>query len=68
MSRHLFWLSNKAWAAIEPYLPRGRPGNPRVDDRRVIVGILHALRTGCRWRNGECQGLCVSQAADPVPL
>lgn len=28
MSRHLFWLSEEAWAAIEPHLPRGRPGNP----------------------------------------
>jgi transposase len=36
----LFWLSDEAWAAIEPHLPRGRPGKPRVDDRRVISGIL----------------------------
>ena len=48
---HLFWLSDKAWAAIEPHLPRGLPGKPRVDDRRVISGILHVLKTGCRWRD-----------------
>jgi transposase len=48
---HLFWLSDGAWAAIEPHLPRGKPGKPRVDDRRVISGILHVLRTGCRWRD-----------------
>ena len=48
---HLFWLSDEAWAAIEPHLPRGRPGKPRVDDRRVISGILHVLKTGCRWRD-----------------
>ena len=53
MSRPLFWLSDEAWAAIEPHLPRGKPGKPRVDDRRVISGILHVLRTGCRWRDGE---------------
>jgi len=47
----LFWLSDEAWAAIEPHLPRGRPGKPRVDDRRVISGILHVLKTGCRWRD-----------------
>jgi transposase len=47
----LFWLSDKAWAAISPHLPRGRPGKPRVDDRRVISGILHVLKTGCRWRD-----------------
>ncbi len=48
---HLFWLSDKAWAAIEPHLPRGLPGKPRVDDRRVISGILPVLKTGCRWRD-----------------
>src|SRR6476659_3635722 len=48
---HLLWLSDNAWAAIEPHLPRGKPGKPRVDDRRVISGILHVLKTGCRWRD-----------------
>lgn len=52
MARHPFWLSDEAWAAaIEPHLPRGRPGKPRVDDRTVISGILHVLETGCRWRD-----------------
>src|SRR5271168_5234155 len=51
MMTHLFWLSNEAWAAIDPHLPRGKPGKPRVDDRRVISGILHVLKTGCRWRD-----------------
>lgn len=45
MSRHLFWLSDDAWAAIEPHLPRGKPGKPRVDDRIVISGILSAVST-----------------------
>jgi Putative transposase of IS4/5 family (DUF4096) len=40
---HLFWLSDDAWATIEPHLPHGKPGKPRVDDRRVISGILHVL-------------------------
>ena len=48
---HLFWLSDEAWAAIEPHLPRNQPGARRVDDRRVISGILHVLKTGCRWRD-----------------
>ena len=47
----LFWLSDEAWAAIQPNLPYGRPGAPRVDDRRVISGILHVLKAGCRWRD-----------------
>ena len=36
---------------IAPHLPHGRAGKPRVDDRRVISGILHVLKTGCRWRD-----------------
>ncbi len=50
-SNHLFWLSDASWAVIEPHLPTGQPGKPRVDDRRVISGILHVLKTGCRWRD-----------------
>ena len=49
----LFWLSNEAWAKIEPHLPRGQPAKPRVDDRRVISGILHVLKVGCRWRGAR---------------
>jgi transposase len=37
--------------AIEPLLPRGRRGAHRVDDRRVISGIMHMLRSGARWRD-----------------
>jgi len=48
---HLFWLSDAAWAAIDVHLPKGKPGKPRVDDRRIISGILHVLKTGCRWRD-----------------
>lgn len=47
----LFWLSDEAWAVIEPHLPRGKPGRPRLDDRRIISGILHVLKTGCRWKD-----------------
>jgi len=45
----LFWLSDGAWAGIEPHLPKNQPGARRVDDRRVISGILHVLKVGCRW-------------------
>ena len=49
MSRALFRLSDEAWAAIEPHLPRNQPGARRVDDRRVISGIIHMLKCGGRW-------------------
>jgi hypothetical protein len=37
-----FWLSDGQWAVIDPLLPKNRPGAHRVDDRRVISGIVHA--------------------------
>ena len=46
-----FWLSDKQWAAVERHLPRNQPGARRVDDRRVISGIVHILKAGCRWRD-----------------
>jgi transposase len=46
-----FWLSDRGWAAIEPLLPANQPGARRVDDRRVISGIIHVLRIGCRWED-----------------
>jgi transposase len=49
MSRKLFWLSDEQWARIEPHLPTDVRGVERVDDRRVISGIVHVLKSGCRW-------------------
>ena len=46
---HLFWLSDDQWAVIEPHLPKNSGGARRVDDRRVISGIIHVLKSGCRW-------------------
>jgi len=51
MSRHLYWLSDREWSHIEPLLPKGRRGARRVDDRRVISGIMHMLHSGARWRD-----------------
>ena len=47
----LFRLSDDQWAAVEPHLPSNQPGVRRVDDRRVISGILHVLKIGCRWQD-----------------
>jgi len=47
----VFWLSDEAWSAIEPLLPSNQPGARRVDDRRIISGIIHVLQSGCRWRD-----------------
>jgi mannitol 2-dehydrogenase len=44
-----FWFSDAQWARIEPLLPTDVRGKKRVDDRRVLSGIVHALRCGGRW-------------------
>src|SRR5580692_9836139 len=51
MAKQVQWLSDVEWARLEPLLPRGRKGARRVDDRRVVSGILHMLRSGARWRD-----------------
>jgi transposase len=46
-----FWLTEAQWSVIEPLLPKNQPGAHRTDDRRVISGIVHVLKTGCRWQD-----------------
>ncbi len=48
---NLYWLNDEEWSRIDPLLPRGRRGAHRVDDRRVISGIVHMLCSGARWRD-----------------
>jgi len=49
MTRSYFWLSDDQFARLEPLLPTDTRGVPRVDDRRVISGIVHVLKSGGRW-------------------
>ena len=49
MIREQFWLSEEQFARLEPLLATDTRGKPRVDDRRVISGIIHVLKSGCRW-------------------
>ena len=51
MRSSLYWLSDEQWSRIKPYLPSDVRGKARVDDRRVISGILHVLKSGCRWKD-----------------
>ena len=46
----LFWLSDAQMARLEPYFPKSH-GKPRVDDRRVLSGIIFINRNGLRWRD-----------------
>ncbi len=49
MNEHLFWLTDEQFARLEAHLPTDTRGKARVDDRRVISGIVHVLKSGCRW-------------------
>lgn len=49
MTRRRFELTDDEWLVIEPLLPNKPRGVPRVDDRRVIDGILWRFRTGSPW-------------------
>ena len=47
---NLFWLSETQLKRIEPHFPLSH-GVPRVDDLRVISGIVFVIKNGLRWRD-----------------
>src|SRR5687768_8713959 len=49
MNKDCFWLADDQFARIKPHLPTDTRGKARVDDRRVISGIVHVLKSGGRW-------------------
>jgi len=78
MIRDCYWLSDAQFARLMPHLPTNTRGKPRVDDRRVISGIVHVLKSGGRWRDapstapdrlfgGQSLSLCVGwkRGAEP---
>ena len=52
--RDLFWLSEEQMARMEPFFPLAH-GVPRVDDRRVISGIIFVIKNGLRWRDAPTE-------------
>lgn len=47
-------MADSLWERIEPLLPKverrkHHPGRKRLDDRKVLCGILFVLHTGIRW-------------------
>lgn len=46
----LFLLSEFQMARIAPYFPLSH-GVPRVDDRRVISGIVYVIKHGLQWKD-----------------
>ena len=47
---NLFWLTEVQMARLRPFFPKSH-GKPRVDDRRVLSGIIFVNRNGLRWRD-----------------
>ena len=46
--KELFYLSHEQIARIKRYFPRSH-GIPRVDDRRVVSGIIYVIKHGLQW-------------------
>ena len=52
-----FWLSEEQFSRLAPLLPTDTRGVARVDDRRVISGIINVLMSGGRWSDAPaCYG------------
>ncbi len=49
-----FWLTQAQLDRIKPYFPLSH-GIPRVDDRRVISGIIHVIKRGLQWRDAPAE-------------
>ncbi|AML53769.1 transposase [Falsihalocynthiibacter arcticus] len=45
---HLYWLTEAQMVRLQPYFPKAR-GRARVDDRRVLSGVIFINRNGLRW-------------------
>ena len=45
---NLYWLTEEQMARLRPFFPKSH-GKPRVDDRRVLSGIVFVNRNGLRW-------------------
>ena len=45
---NLYWLNEDQMARLRPFFPKSH-GKPRVDDRRVLSGIIFINRNGLRW-------------------
>jgi Transposase and inactivated derivatives len=48
--RTLFYLSNRQISQIRQYFPLSH-GVPRVDDLRVVSGIIYVIRHNLQWKD-----------------
>lgn len=52
--RDLYWLSEEQMERLRPHFPKSH-GVARVDDRRVLSGIIHVQRCGLRWKDAPAE-------------
>ena len=57
MSADLFWFNDEQWSKVEPHLPTNQQGPERHDDRRILSGIMHVQKVGCRWKDSPPQNM-----------
>jgi transposase len=50
----LYWLTDEQMERLRPFFPKSH-GRPRVDDRRVLSGIIFVNRNGLRWRDAPSE-------------
>ncbi len=50
----LFWLTEAQMERLRPFFPKSH-GKPRVDDKRVLSGIIFINRNGLRWRDAPAE-------------
>ncbi len=53
MSDH-YWLTEVQIERLKPCFPRSH-GVPKVDDRRVLSGIIHVIKRGLQWRDAPAE-------------
>ena len=46
----VFWLTEAQVERLRPFFPKSR-GRARVDDRRVLSGIIYVNRNGLMWKD-----------------
>lgn len=49
-----YWFSETQIERQKPYFSRSH-GVSRVDDRRVLIGIIHVLKRGLQWRDAPAE-------------
>lgn len=63
----VFILTRQQLNRIKPYFPVSH-GIPRVDDRRVLSGIIYVIRYGLQWKDAQTEDVQGTEAKDSIPL